>query len=50
MDSERLADMVQSVINGGQMPEQLRQLIPPEARNLSRKDLVKVLKRMQLSK
>jgi hypothetical protein len=46
MNSEKLADMIQQVVQGNQIPDSLKSMIPPEARNLSRKDLIKVLKRM----
>jgi hypothetical protein len=47
MRAEDVANLVQSTMRTGAMPEHLKGLIPPEARNLSKKDLVKLIKQLQ---
>ena len=47
MRAEDVANLVQSTMRAGVIPEHLRALIPPEARNLNKKDLTKLIRQLQ---
>jgi len=44
---DQLAEMIKSVSKEGALPESLARLVPPEVRNLSKKELAKFIRQMQ---
>lgn len=47
MRAEDIANLVHSTVRSGAVPSQVMGLIPPEARNLSKKELVKLISQLQ---
>lgn len=47
MRAEDVADLIRSTMRSGQVPEQFRGLIPPEARNLGRKEMIRLIEQLQ---
>ncbi len=47
MRAEDVANLVQSTLRSGVIPPSLQSVIPPEARNLNKKDLTKLIRQLQ---
>ncbi len=47
MSAEQVAELVQTTMRSGAIPPSLQSVIPPEARNLNKKDLTKLIRQLQ---